>query len=495
MKQTLPPDRVPHRSLILIACMLAMFMAAIEVTIVATAMPTIIGELGGFPLLGWVFAVYLLTQAVSVPIYGRLADLYGCRRMFFIGTLVFLLGSVLCGFAPSMIWLIVFRALQGLGGGAIMPIASTIIANVYSPVERAKVQGYLSSVWGISAIVGPLMGAFIVEHFNWALVFWINVPIGVVAMAMLARYLPAAQAGRQHSLDLAGTGWLTLAVSALLLALLQAEALGWMAGALLLVAIGSAVMLVRQERRTAEPLFPLALWRSRVIVAGNIGGLVMGAVLMGISAFLPTFVQGVMGGSPLEAGSTLALVSIGWPLASALSGRLMLVTSYRFTALCGALLMIAGSLLLLLVQPEQTLWWARLAAFTLGAGMGLSNTTFLVAVQNAADASIRGIATASTMFSRLIGSALGTALLGATLNLSLQRQLPGVADPVQQLMEGPQRDALGNGQLQGLVEGVATALHGVFMVSAGMALLTLLAVWLMPASQRPAEPEAQGSRP
>ncbi len=488
-------NQVPHRRLVLAACMLAMFMAAIEVTIVATAMPTIIGELGGFSLLGWVFAVYLLTQAISVPIYGRLADLYGCRRMFFIGTLIFLLGSVLCGVAPSMLWLILFRALQGLGGGAIMPIASTIIAHIYSPVERSKVQGYLSSVWGISAIVGPLLGAFIVQHFSWALVFWINVPIGIVAMLMLGRYLPAAEKGHPHQLDLAGTGWLTLAVSALLLALLQAEALGVAMLPLLAVALAAGVMLVRRERRAPEPLFPLALWQSRVIVAGNIGGLIMGAVLMGISAFLPTFVQGVLGGTPLEAGTTLALVSIGWPLASTLSGRLMLATSYRVTALCGALLLIAGSLILLLVAPGQTLWWARLAAFTVGAGMGLSNTTYLVSVQNAAEANIRGIATASTMFSRLIGSALGTAILGATLNLNLQQRLPGVNDPVQQLMDGAQRTALGSDRLQWLTEQVAVSLHWVFVAAAVMAVLTLVSVWLMPGRQRPVEPEAEGSRP
>ncbi len=170
--------------------MLSMFMAAVEVTIVATAMPTIIADLGGFNLLGWVFAIYLLTQAITVPIYGRLADLYGCRQMFFIGTLLFLTGSVLCGFAPSLMWMIAFRALQGLGAGAITPVATTLIANIYGPHERAKAQGYLASVWGVSAIIGPLLGAFIVQHFHWSIVFWINLPIGVIAMVILARYLP-----------------------------------------------------------------------------------------------------------------------------------------------------------------------------------------------------------------------------------------------------------------------------------------------------------------
>ncbi|RTF94857.1 MFS transporter [Serratia marcescens] len=241
MTNNVSPAPIAHRPLILIACMLAMFMSAIEATIVATAMPTIIGDLGGFSLLGWVFAVYLLAQAITIPIYGRLADLYGRKRVFFFGATLFLLGSVLCGFAPDMYWLIGFRLLQGLGAGAIMPIASTIIGDIYSATERPKVMGYLSSVWGVSAIIGPLLGAFIVQHLPWALVFWVNLPIGLLAMLFLWRYLPAHQQLRRHALDLAGTAWLTLFVSALLLALLQMESLGWWVAPLL--ALAAAMLL------------------------------------------------------------------------------------------------------------------------------------------------------------------------------------------------------------------------------------------------------------
>jgi len=473
--------------------MLSMFMAAVEVTIVATAMPTIIADLGGFSLLGWVFAVYLLTQAITVPVYGRLADLYGCRKIFFIGTTLFLVGSILCGFAPSLTWMIIFRALQGLGAGAITPIATTLIANVYGPKERAKAQGYLASVWAVSAIVGPLLGAFIVSHFPWALVFWVNVPIGLIAIAILARYLPADSQRKQHQLDLAGTGLLTLSVAALLLALLQAEVFGYWALALVGVAIISAYLLVRQERRTPEPLFPLALWESKVIVAGNIGGLVIGATMMGISAFLPTFVQGVMGGTPLQAGTTLAMMSIGWPLASMFSGHLMQATSYRATALIGALLLVSGSMILLMLTAASGLWWARLAALTIGAGMGLCNTTFLVSVQNAADISMRGIATASTLFTRMLGSAIGTALLGATLNLNLEHRLPDIIDPVQQLMEKQSRITMDSVQLSAMTNSVAASLHWVFIVAAVISLFALAAGTLIPAGERPkGEPQREG---
>ncbi|MBJ7220796.1 MULTISPECIES: MDR family MFS transporter [unclassified Brenneria] len=478
-----PP--VAHRHWVLIACMLAMFTAAIEVTIVATALPTIIADLGGFSLLGWVFAGYLLTQAISIPIYGRLADLFGRKRVFFIGMIIFLLGSVLCGFSTHMGWLILFRTIQGLGAGAITPIAFTIVADVYSATERPKIQGYLSSVWGVSAIVGPLMGAFIVQHFNWALIFWVNVPIGLLSIFLLARFLPAVNQVRPHQLDWAGAFYLAITVASLLMALLQAEMFGLWVIPLLAITVVGGMLLFRQETSAPEPLFPLALWRNRVIVAGNLGGLVIGAAMMGVSAFLPTFIQGVMGRTPLEAGSILALTSIGWPLASTLSGRLMLWTSYRFTAVCGGLLLITGSLTLLILAPDRNLNWARVAAFLIGAGMGLSNTTFLVSVQNAVDYSIRGIATASTMFTRMLGSALGTAILGATLNINLHLRLPEMSDPLQTLMDAHRQSIMSVTQLESLSWQVSTSLHWVFIVSALISVIALFSAWMIPASQRP----------
>lgn len=471
---------VAHRHWILIACMLAMFMAAIEVTIVATAMPTIIAQLGGFSQFGWVFSIYLLTQAVSVPIYGRLADLWGRKRMFMIGASLFLLGSVLCGMAHTMTWLILFRAFQGLGAGAIMPITSTIVADIYSPRERAGIQGWLSSVWGVAAIIGPLTGAWIVQHFNWSLVFWVNVPLGIISMVMLARWLPAHQQTSAQRLNVSGSAWLMLSVSALLVALLQAEALGYWLLLFLAVALVAGFILLRHEKNAEAPLFPLAIWRSRVIVAGNAGNLIIGAAMMGISAFLPTWIQGINGGSPLQAGSALAMMSIGWPLASTLSGRLMLHTSYRFTAQLGALLLIAGTALLLTLHAHSGLLHAGFAAFVIGTGMGMTSTTFLVSVQNSADFDIRGICTASIMFSRMLGSALGTAIMGAVLNYNLLLRLPEAHDPVQQLMSPERRQALDGGALQQLTLQIAASLHWVFIVSLVIATGSLFIAWAMP---------------
>jgi len=472
--------QVAHRRWILFAAMLAMFMAAIEVTIVATAMPTIIAELGGFSQFGWVFSIYLLTQAVSVPIYGRLADLWGRKRVFFIGTSLFLLGSVLCGFANNMGWLILFRAFQGLGAGAIMPLTSTIVADIYSPKERAGIQGWLSSVWGIAAIIGPLTGAWIVQHFSWALIFWVNVPIGIISMLMLARLLPEIKPQHQHRLDLGGSFWLMICVSSLLVALLQAEALGYWSLLFFAIALIGGYALVRHEKQAKEPLFPLAIWRSRIIVAGNAGNLVIGAAMMGISAFLPTWIQGVNGGTPLQAGSALAMMSIGWPIASTLSGRLMLRTSYRFTAQLGALLLIIGTALLLTLQRDSSLIYAGCAAFVIGTGMGMTSTTFLVSVQNSAEFHIRGICTASIMFSRMLGSALGTALMGAVLNYNLMLRLPDQHDPVQQIMSEGERQTLHHDTLQQVVAQVAASLHWVFVASLLIALMSMVIARAMP---------------
>ncbi|ROR15272.1 MDR family MFS transporter [Erwinia sp. JUb26] len=471
---------VTRRHWVLIACMLSMFMAAIEVTIVATAMPTIITELGGFSQFGWVFSIYLLTQAVTVPIYGRLADMWGRKRVFFIGAGLFLLGSILCGFASSMGWLILFRAFQGLGAGAIMPLTSTIIADVYPPKERAGVQGWLSSVWGVAAIVGPLTGAWLVQHFNWALVFWVNVPIGIISMLLLVKFFPESREKSDSRINYTGSCWLMLTVTALLTALLQAESLGYWTLALVAVALLAGWRLLRHERYSGEPLFPLAIWRTRTLLAGNVGNLLIGAAMMGISAFLPTWIQGVNSGTPLQAGSALAMMSIGWPLASTLSGRLMQRTSYRFTAQLGSLLLIAGTALLLLLHRESPVWFAGFSAFVIGTGMGMTSTTFLIAVQNTAQFEIRGICTASVMFSRMLGSALGTALMGAVLNYNLLLRLPQFSDPVQQVMSPAGREHLSPASLNLMLTEIAHSLHWVFVVSLLIAFGSLLMSRLVP---------------
>ncbi len=334
----------------------------------------------------------------------------------------------------------------------------TIIGDVYSPQERPKIQGYLSGVWGFSAIVGPLLGAFIVEHLSWSLVFWVNLPIGAAAMTTLAMFLPEPKLRRPRSIDVAGAVLLVLAVGSLMFALLHAIELRWWLVLMLAGSLFCLLLLLVQERRAWNCCCCWACGEGdRTILASNIGGLAIGAAMMATSAFLPTYVQAVMGRDVIASGLVLALMSIGWPIASTLGGRLMLVTSYRTTAVIGGFLLMAGSFMLPWLGRD--LLGACIAATLIGAGMGMSSTTFMVSVQNAATRSMRGIATASTVFMRMLGSSLGSAVLGAVMNISL---FSVVGDPVQTLMDPEKRVALPAGTIASLTASVgAGALHHV----------------------------------
>ncbi len=250
--------------------MLAIFMAAVEATIVATAMPTIVSELGGFSFFSWVFASYLLAQAVSTPLYGRLADLYGRKPVFAAGATVFLTGSAACGFTRSMLALVIFRIFQGLGAGSIQSIAITIVGDLYAANERARVQGWLSAVWGVAAIAGPTLGAFIVEHLYWAFVFWINLPIGIAAIAIIASCLAETVVRRPHRIDLIGAGLLMMGIGALLMVVVQARSFDrTVLISLVAVGIGSLTFLLIHERRAMEPIVPFRMWRSRIMASGK----------------------------------------------------------------------------------------------------------------------------------------------------------------------------------------------------------------------------------
>jgi EmrB/QacA subfamily drug resistance transporter len=457
--------------------MLAMFMAAVEATIVATAMPTIIAELGGFQLYSWVFASYLLTQAVSIPIYGKLADTFGRKPAFFAGTALFLAGSTLAGFASGMLWLILFRALQGLGAGAIMPVATTIIGDVYTGAERGRVQGYLSSVWGVSAVVGPALGAFFVEHVGWQYVFWLNLPVGVLAVGLLAAFLHEGGAHERHAVDYAGAGLLMAGTATLMLALIQGASLpGWLIGLLVLVSLLCLALFFCVERRAAEPMMPLALWRNRMIAIGNLGQLAAGAVMIAATGFLPTYVQGVLGRSAGVAGFALAAMSIGWPIASTVCGRLLARTSFRGNAVAGAALLVLGSALLALLAPERGgALLAGFGAFVLGVGMGFSNTTYVVGAQVSVAWRERGIATSLNLFMRMTGQALGAAFYGALINFGVQAHVAGGGDLANRLMDPAQRAAIDPALLQRLVHAIGAALQEVYVIGA---LLAALAVGL-----------------
>ncbi len=466
---------VPRRRLILTAALIAIFMPAVESSIVATALPTIVGELGGFHLFSWVFAVPLLTMAVTIPLYGRLADLYGRKRVFFIGTAIFLFGTTLCGFARSMEVLVLFRALQGIGSGAIQPIAQTIIGDIYAPAERARIQGASSAVWGFAAIVGPALSAFLVENVHWSVVFWVNLPIGVVSIAMFALFLDERVERREHRIDFLGGVLLIIGVGTLMLALVQAVSLtAREIGLLVAVGGGALVWLFIHEQRTAEPMIPLGLWRRRVLALGNLAGFGAAATYMAVSALLPTYVQGAMGRSPAVAGLVVGAASVSWMFASIAAGQLMVRTSYRLTAAIGGACLIAGAAVLVLLDPVGDALWPTTGSLLIGIGMGFCNTTFLVSIQGTVAWNERGVATGSQMFMRMMGSAVGAALFGAILNFGVHDRLPGSSDAVNQLLHSAARQNLGAAEIARLGEAVAFSAHDAFLVAALIGVVTML---------------------
>ncbi|HLY44818.1 MAG TPA: MDR family MFS transporter [Stellaceae bacterium] len=471
--QARPAVVVPRRGMVLAAALMATFMPAVESTIVATAMPTIVADLDGFSLFSWIFATPLLTFAVTVPLYGRLADVYGRRRIFFIGTGIFLVGTTLCGFARSAVVLILFRAIQGCGSGAIQPIAATILGDIYTPSERARVQGWSSSVFGVAAVVGPALGAFLVVHVHWSVVFWVNLPVGLAAIAMFWVFLPEKVEKRPHRIDYLGGFLLVVGVGALMLALVQAATLERTA-ILALVALGLAALaaLVTHELRTPEPMFPIALWRRRVIGLSNLAGFGASATMVAVTAVLPAYVQGVMGRSPGTAGFVVGAASVSWMFAAIIAGRLMVRTSYRLTAAIGGVALVAGAAVLLTLDAGSSPLRPAAGAFLIGIAMGFCNTTFLVAVQAAVGRGERGIATGSQMFTRMIGQAVGAALLGAMLNWGIERRLPGAGGQVNKLLRPALRSTLPPGQLARLDHAFALAAHEAFFVVLLVALAT-----------------------
>lgn len=408
--------------------MLATFLAALDTTVVGTAMPTIIGTLGGLGLYSWVFSAYLLTSTTTVPVYGRLSDMYGRKPIFAIGAVLFLGGSALCGAASSMEQLIVFRAIQGLGAGAVLPVSMTVVGDIYPVQQRAQIQGLFSAVWGVSAILGPTVGGVIVDSISWRWVFYINIPFGIFSILLFYLFLHETVARRKHSIDYMGAVWLSVAISVLLLGLLELgePALPVPPWSLIAVSLVMLVLFVRREMSASEPLLPLTLFRNRVVSVSNAANFVIGAVLIGLNSYLPPFVQGVMGGTAVNAGIALMPMSIGWPVGSTVSGRLILRFGYRPIVVIGTALVLVGSILTLFITQGTSLYFIMVTMTVIGLGMGFGATSFLVAVQSAVGWGERGIATASVQFFRTMGSTIGVALMGALMNATLAPGLAGI---------------------------------------------------------------------
>lgn len=452
--------------------------AALDTTVVGTAMPTIIGQLGGIEQYGWVFSAYLLTATTTVPVFAALADAHGRKPIFLVGLALFVGGSVLCGRSESMTQLIVFRAIQGLGAGAVQPIAFTIVGDMFEPARRARMQGFFSSVWGVSAIIGPALGGFITATVGWRWTFYINVPVGILAAFLIWYALNEQVERRTHRLDWLGAVTLTAGVALLLLGVSEGSADGF-ATPLVLVMLAAAavllVMFVRNERKAAEPLIALDLLRRPIIGAGlAITGLA-GIIMFGLVAFLPPIIQGVHGGTPIEAGLGVGAMSIGWPIAAIIAGRAMLRFGSRPVVVIGTVLLVAGSAVLTQSPRIEPLWFHALGAGAVGAGMGLVSTALLVSIQSVVAWRQRGQATGLVQFSRTIGGAVGTGLMGAILASAVGARASEILDPLN-------RGSIPDDELALIREGLASGLSIIFVILLVIAIAAMvLTVRFMPA--------------
>jgi EmrB/QacA subfamily drug resistance transporter len=408
------------RPLVIASVMAAMAMVAIEATIVSTAMPQIVTQLGGLHLYSWVFSSFLLTQTAMTVVFGKLADLYGRKPVVLIGIAIFLLGSVLAGFAWSMPAMIVFRLIQGVGAGAIQPVTMTIVADLYPAHERGKIQGYLASVWAISAVIGPVVGGFIIRDLSWAWIFWMNIPIGLAAAAGFIAFLHEKPRHARPSLDIAGAGLFTVAIAALMMALTD---FGTADNGRALIGLGvfclCAVLFAVQERRASDPMISFSIWSHRPIAAANIATVLAGMAMMGLTTFLPMYVQGVLQRTPVVAGFALTTMMVGWPAGATLAAKSFHRFGLRQILVVGAMLVPVGAILFVLLTPESSPVMASIGSLVMGFGMGLSSVSSLVLIQEIVDPLHRGSATASNLFSRNLGSTLGATLFGAVLNFGL----------------------------------------------------------------------------
>lgn len=494
------PYSLFKQRIIVTGLILGLLLASIEQTVVTTAMPTIVKELGGLSVYSWVFSIYMLTSTASMPLYGKLADVYGRKTMYIIGMLLFLAGSVLCGLSTGMTGLIVSRGIQGIGAGALMPIAFTIMADLFPPEQRGKFMGTFSAVFTLASLLGPTVGGILVQYAHWSSVFYLNLPIGIPALLLIAFSLKERTGSEQRHVDWFGAITFTSAIVAVLLALVLggephagAAGSGWLSAPVIGLLSAGVLLLclfLWMETKVKEPLIPLALFRHRLIASSSITGFLISAAMFGAIAYIPLYLQGVIGASPSAAGYTLTPLMLASAITSTLCGRLMSKLSYRAILIPSFLFMAAGFCLLSRMTIETTMTQIVITLILTGLGMGAVFPVLGTAAQSAVEWNMRGVATSMSQFCRSIGGTIGVSVLGALLAartasglLQGGRSIP--ADQVQQyanpqlLLDAGARAALPQPILESLQLVFSDALQAVFAASAVCVVLALAAsLWM-----------------
>ena len=481
--------------LVTIGIMFSLFLASMESTVVATAMPTIVGQLGGLEHYSWVFSAFMLTSTTFVPLYGKLSDIYGRRRIYVIAMALFLTGSVMSGLAGSMTQLIFARALQGLGAGGIQPLAFILIGEMFSLKQRARMQGFFSGVWGFSSIVGPLLGGFIVDKFSWHWVFYINVLPGFIAAALVAfGWQEQAHSHERPKVDYLGAALLTSSIVSLLLGLMEFGSISsW---SLIAFAVVLFAVLLWVENHSADPILPLQLFRDRLFLTAVTHGLFTGWALFGSISFIPLFVQSVFGTSATQAGITITPMLLGWVSASIVGMRLIMTVGHRKLGVIGTSIFVTGAFLMTLIGAGSSQIIMMFFVTMMGVGMGLSIPSFLVAVQTTVERRNLGTATSMLQFSRSIGGTLGVSMMGAALSIRLASNLN--ASGLDPKLVTALLDPLPGVEVvvdAGVRLAMANAIHLVFVIAFISAMFGLAAVFFTPHQELKEKPTESESVP
>jgi EmrB/QacA subfamily drug resistance transporter len=469
------------------ALFLVLLLAALDQTIVSTALPTIVGELGGLTHLSWVVTAYLLSSTVVGPLYGKLGDLYGRKIVLQTAIVIFLAGSALCGLAQDMVQLVAFRALQGVGGGGLIVTTIAIISDIIPPRERGRYQGFFGATFGVATIIGPLLGGFFVDQLSWRWIFYVNLPTGAVALAVIASVLPSRTVRRSHQIDYAGAVLLTLALSALVLfTSLGGTSFPWSSPVILgLVAAAAAAgfAFVVAERLATEPILPLELFQNRNFFVSSTVGFIVGVSLFGSVTYLPIYLQVVKGETPTASGLQLMPMMLGMLVTSIASGRIITRWGrYKPFPIAGTAIMTLGLVLVSRLSVEGSVWQTSFDASVLGLGMGMVMQVLVLAVQNSVDYKHLGVATSGTMLFRSIGGAIGVSLFGAIFANGLARNLHDVAISGADAMSAVNPMALqavSPAARAPYIDAVMVALHPVFLLAAAVAALGFVLTWLL----------------